>query len=228
MAWIESHQSLRKHPKLARLCHDLKITPYEAIGRLHVFWWWCVDYAPNGHLFKYDDLQIAEGAEWTDDPKKFIEALVNANLLDRTDHGLVVHDWLDFCGELVKQRCRRLKEKRRSMRHVSPSKSRHPTGPNQPNQPDPTQPNPTVVVGRGTRATKLTALEALTLGESGIKTWAQQELGVDVPEDVLDEFKAYWREQSRLRSDWIATFKNRLRQLVSRGLLKPTRRLVGA
>jgi hypothetical protein len=43
---------------------------------------------------------------------------------------------------------------------------------------------------------------------------------VHVPDDVLDEFKAYWREQKKLRADWTATFKSRVRQLASRGVLK--------
>jgi len=218
-AWIESHQSLRKHPKLARLCNDLKITPFDAIGRLHIFWWWCIDYAPTGRLDKFDALQLADAAEWKDEPEKFVKALVNANFLDCVDGVLSVHDWLDFCGELVKQRCRRLKEKRRTLRHVLPSKPRHPTQPTGPNQPNPTQPT---VVG-GARAAKLAELEALTLGESGITAWAQQEFGVVVPEDVLREFKAYWREQARLRSDWKATLQNRIRVLVSKKVLTPAR-----
>jgi hypothetical protein len=131
---------LRKHPKLARLCNDLKITPFDAIGRLHVFWWWCIDYAPTGRLDKFDAPQLADAAEWKDAPEQFVQALVNANFLDDVDGVLSVHDWLDFCGELVKQRCRRLKEKRRTLRHVLPSKSRHPTQPTGPNQPNPTQP----------------------------------------------------------------------------------------
>jgi hypothetical protein len=218
MAWIESHQSLRSHPKLFHLSNLLGKDQILMVGHLHYFWWWCVDYAPTGDLSRFSSLQIAKGAEWTGDHEKFVQALKEAGFLDATPEGFSVHDWLDFCGELVKQRCRRLKEKRRKMRHVLPSKSRHPTQPTVPNQPNPTQ--PTVV--RSPRERKLEELEALSLTEE-LQSWAQREFSVQIPEDVLTEFKSYWREQTKLRSDWTATLRSRVRQLVARGILKPGR-----
>lgn len=143
MAWIESHQSLHRHWKLARLSQELNITHVQAIGHLHIFWWWVIDYAPDGLLEKFTPLEIAKGADWPGDPDQFVEAMKKARFFDHDAVPLQVHDWFDFCGELVMQRCRRLKEKRRKMRHAAPQKSRHPTQPNPTNR---TQPNRTTAV----------------------------------------------------------------------------------
>ena len=61
MAWIESHQGLERHPKVLRLASDLGIPLDSALGRLHRFWWWVLEYALDGDLREHDDCVI-EGA----------------------------------------------------------------------------------------------------------------------------------------------------------------------
>jgi len=125
VAWIESHQSLGTHPKLFLLCEHLKITDAQAVGHLQYFWWWTIDYAPNGDLSRFNPLQIERAAHWSGEAVVFVQALITVGFLDQHGEALAVHDWLDFCGELVKQRCRRLKEKRRNMRHDGAVARRH-------------------------------------------------------------------------------------------------------
>ena len=115
------------------------------IGHLHLLWWWCMDYAMDGDLSRYNDQQIADAAEWKGDPKKFTEALVGAGLLDGRKGGdggrrYLVHDWLDFCGELIHKRLRRKEEKRQKSADIvrrDPPKVRLPD----PTLPDPTRPD---------------------------------------------------------------------------------------
>lgn len=95
MAWIESHQTLREHPKTYLLCGFLSIKKAQVIGHLHLLWWWCVDYAPEGQI-KHNDQQIARAAEWSGDSKQFVDALVAAGFLDRSNGVLTVHDWEKF------------------------------------------------------------------------------------------------------------------------------------
>ena len=82
MAWIESHQTLRSHPKVARLAATLRVTKAQAIGHLHLLWWWSLDYAPDGNLSPFTELEIATAAEWTRDAGKFVAALLDSKLLD--------------------------------------------------------------------------------------------------------------------------------------------------
>ena len=50
MAWIESHQELANHPKTKRFKRALGISTPQAIGHLHLLWWWALDYAQDGSL----------------------------------------------------------------------------------------------------------------------------------------------------------------------------------
>lgn len=99
-AWIESHQTLRDHPKTRRLARSVGSLP-AAIGHLHCLWWWCIDYAPDGDLSIFDDADIADAAEWDGDAGQFIEALTDAGFMTPDRH---VHDWYDYAGRLIVRR----------------------------------------------------------------------------------------------------------------------------
>jgi hypothetical protein len=110
-SWIESHQSLREHPKLRKLCKLLDINRMEGIGHLHCLWWWALEYAQDGDLTGYDLADVALGAEWEGEPARFIEALLNCGpgggtgFLERdTEGGLYLHDWWEYAGKLIEQR----------------------------------------------------------------------------------------------------------------------------
>ena len=255
MAWIESHQTIDHHPKMLKLARAMNWSRFDAIGRLHVFWHWCLDYAPDGQLDKHGPMVIAEvfGVVGTESERaQFIAALRESEFVD-FEPRMQVHDWWDFAGRFLQVRYKRHPKiwkqiKALYVRNKQPNNNRTTTelsakNNHKPNltKPNLTKPNLTNVVvgaattecvtsagararrlpGRGlSRETKLEALEALALTDD-LQAWAQRELGVQIPADVLDEFKAYWREQSQLRTDWIATLRSRIRQLVARGILSP-------
>ena len=54
VAWIKSHQDLKDHPKLLQLCQMTGLNKAEAIGNLHIFWWWVLAYAEDGDLSKFN------------------------------------------------------------------------------------------------------------------------------------------------------------------------------
>lgn len=112
MAWIESHQELRNHPKLSALCRTLEVEKATVVGHLHFLWWWCMDYAMDGNLARYDRQQIADAAEWKGDAEVFVTSLLKAGFLDLKRENIHIHDWFDFCGEIVNKRLRRKEEKR--------------------------------------------------------------------------------------------------------------------
>jgi hypothetical protein len=99
MAWIKSYQSLERHPKLLELMTSLDVNQSEAIGLLHRFWWWCVDYAEDGDLARFSNEQIA-GMLGLGKDKPFIETMVKCGFIERKPY-LRIHDWIDYVGEYL-------------------------------------------------------------------------------------------------------------------------------
>lgn len=107
MAWIESHQELRDHPKTNRLARYLGIPKSQVIGHLHMLWWWAIDYTEFGLISPDTDAQdIADACEWEEDAKTFVWALREAGWVDEVPETnfLFLHDWLDYCGSMMKRR----------------------------------------------------------------------------------------------------------------------------
>lgn len=150
MAYIESHQALGDHPKVKRGAEMLGISEARMVGHLHYLWWWALDYAPDGSLAGLRDAEIARAARyptgpidkrqlamWDAEPPKdqgeaFVRALVECSprpgrpgFLERTDAGLVLHDWNDFTGavadfrEITRKKWRDQKQQRRNKLRLS-------------------------------------------------------------------------------------------------------------
>ncbi len=122
--WIESHDSLKEHPKTRKASRLLGITVPQMIGHLHCLWWWCANYVPDGDLSNYSDEDIAEAALWEGDPSSFIHALLHCGIGDRpgfleeAEGGRVLHDWHDYLGRLLDRRSRD-RERQRNKRSTS-------------------------------------------------------------------------------------------------------------
>lgn len=108
--WIESHQSLRNHPKVKKAARLAGISEPEMIGRLHYLWWWALDYAPDGDLSKYSDDDIESAVDWHGEPGQFVKALIecgfndHCGLIEKVKRGRVVHDWYEYGGKLIEKR----------------------------------------------------------------------------------------------------------------------------
>ena len=102
MAWIESHQTLDRHPKVADLRNEMGWDVDTAIGKLHRFWWWCVDYAPDGDLRKHNDTRIGDAVGiYGPHATKFVQAMVKSGWIDREPY-FRVHDWYSYFGRFLK------------------------------------------------------------------------------------------------------------------------------
>jgi hypothetical protein len=113
MAWIESHQELREHKKTYRLMAELGINKREALGIVHLLWWWCVDNAITGRI-EVPELAIARATEWESDARQLVQALVKAGWLEvHAEGGWTVHDWHHHCGSLIERRLERREFKER-------------------------------------------------------------------------------------------------------------------
>ena len=109
MSWLESHQSLRDHPKkdrLAELLFDgtvaVDVADLAAIGLLHCLWWWALDYAQDGDLTKFSDRQIAKGCGWTGEATLLVQSLIEAGFVDKKPRR--IHDWDAYAGRLLERR----------------------------------------------------------------------------------------------------------------------------
>lgn len=104
--WIESHQTLRGHPKVRRAARLLDVPPAQVIGHLHLLWWWVLDHAFDGDVSAYDAMDLADAAEWDGDPDTFVKALTEcgpggtSGFIDADGPRLHVHDWAAYTEHL--------------------------------------------------------------------------------------------------------------------------------
>lgn len=135
MAWIESHQSLGRHPKLLRLASELRIHKAQAVGHLKYLWWWALDYAPMGDLSAFASAEISSAAEWPGNVNSFHVALKKTGWLD--DDGKI-HDWDQYAGPWLSslERQKRYRDKLRNsgITETANQTKPNPTVPNQTNK----------------------------------------------------------------------------------------------
>ena len=147
MAWIESHQDLLTSPKTLTVSAQLRWNVDETIGRLHRFWWWCVDHAEDGDLRRYNDAVLARaiGLEAAQG-KGFVHAMCTAGgrgrsgFLDRRPY-FRVHDWWEYIGPYLQAKYKRTPQKWERVRNMYMNGDV--TGSTTVTQPDTNQPLPT-------------------------------------------------------------------------------------
>lgn len=103
MAWLESHQQLERHPKTMRLMYAMGWDIDTTIGKLHRFWWWVLDFAPNGDLSKYSPELIGQSIGLSADiSRTFMDKLADIKFVDRGEGVLRVHNWLRYAGRYLR------------------------------------------------------------------------------------------------------------------------------
>jgi hypothetical protein len=138
--WLESHQSLRDEPKLHDLSHLMGWEYDLALGKLHRFWYWCVDYAEDGDLRRHNDDRIGRSVGLNgEDCGKFVKAMVKSGWIDREPY-FRVHDWWDWTKNWWKAKYKRSPAKWEHIREcyyrpLDPCTG-PPTQPTKPNLPD--------------------------------------------------------------------------------------------
>lgn len=104
MAWIELHQNMPGHRRTRRVKSILEIDTPTAVGHMCLLWLWALDNAENGSIGGMLNQEIADVCEYKGDADTFVEALVEAGYLTRTENDLLIHDWADYCGRLMDRR----------------------------------------------------------------------------------------------------------------------------
>lgn len=148
MAWLESHQTLARHPKTRKAARLLGIGVPAMIGHLHLVWYWALDYAQDGDVSAYEPADIAEAAMWAGDPDVFMSALIKCGVKGTgfITSDLQIHEWMDYAGKVIVQRKADAERKRNSRLKLDDTSvsSGHPAdGGRTADVPHPTIPNTT-------------------------------------------------------------------------------------
>jgi hypothetical protein len=172
-------------------------------GHLHFLWWWCMDYAMDGDITKYTTQQLADAAEWEQDANEFVAALVGCGFIDRDNNSTKIHDWYDFCGELIKKRLARKDEKRQKTaengRQCQPKSAEMP-----PTIPYPTIPDQTIPNQPNTKTARFEKPTAASVTEYA----ATISFKLD-GQTFLDYYEANgWKVGRNPMKDWKATVRN--------------------
>lgn len=104
MAWIELHDTLPDHPKVAEAAELLKLDKDAVVGKLVRLWVWALNNRENGRISFRDISTVAEIMRYRGKPSKLIDTLVSVRLMDVTDEGYVIHDWQERVGMLMAKR----------------------------------------------------------------------------------------------------------------------------
>ena len=81
-----------------------KLDKNTAIGVLHRFWYWVLDYAESGDLSRWSVETITEAIELD------VKLLIQSGWIDEKP-GLRVHGWLEYAGEYLRAKYRQKPEK---------------------------------------------------------------------------------------------------------------------
>lgn len=118
---IQLMLSFRNHRKVKRVARELGLTMRDARGLLVTLWLEVLDQAPDGILEGWEDDDIANAAEWTEDPRQLVAALEKAQLihwdLDGPDLPVpIINDWSEYCGltRIQEKRAKDRERKRKS------------------------------------------------------------------------------------------------------------------
>lgn len=208
MAWIESHQSLRSHPKTKRLARALSLSVPTVIGHLHCLWWWSLDYASDGDLSAFEAWEIAEGAMWEGDPETFLTALEDAAFYQDGK----LHDWHDYAGRLIHSRDK-ARERMAALRAKRGGDDPAPT-PVTRERPAPAEAVTLVPERKG--GSRSVAITAAWEPSPEAMAWATGQWPESWVRSVTETFRDYYIGTGKPMKNWEATWRNWLRRDATR------------
>src|SRR4030042_6522260 len=71
------------------------------IGATHYLinlWISVAESRPDGKLVGWDETDIADASQWTEEPKKYVDALLDCQWVELLDGCYSLHDWEDHQG----------------------------------------------------------------------------------------------------------------------------------
>ncbi len=106
MAWIESHQSLERHPKTLLLRRVTLLSHNETLGLLHRLWWWALDNAQDGNVTDFCKKGLMEEVFGIPEKeeKSLAECLIESGWLDKEGDQIVIHNHGRYRNRLTEMR----------------------------------------------------------------------------------------------------------------------------
>ena len=96
------------HPKTIELATQLGVCIPQAIGHLELLWAFVAQKTPRGNIGRWSDAVIANSAQWTEEPKRFVKALIDSGFCDPdSEHRVLIHDWPEHCPNWVRSKLKR-------------------------------------------------------------------------------------------------------------------------
>jgi len=202
------------------------------IGHLHLLWWWCLDYAPDGdlHVCTPDDLEEAMG--WEGTAGALFAALIGCGgsdapgFIEQDDTGARIHDWHEYGGKMHARRDANRLRKARS--RLSQDGHADVTPMSQAREEETREEERTAHETRGERSTRADAPHArlpfarafpdgFTLRDDDL-TWVTEHGFYDAEIDPETElFVDYYRSRGDPRADWYAAWRNWMRRSRQKG-----------
>lgn len=103
MAWIEAHQSLRDHRKVLDMADRLDLAEPHVVGHLVYLWLWALDNAADGTLPSSARI-VEKAAGWQGGAGLFVQAMIDAGMVNVQGDSWHIHDWDDYAGKLMDRR----------------------------------------------------------------------------------------------------------------------------
>ena len=115
MPWIKLEDTFSGHYKLVRLSKKLGVGIPQAAGHLAILWTWALRYCPDGDVSAFGREEVEHYALWDGKPGKFYQSMVESRLIDITENGAEIHDWMDYAGAYINtiKRKKKHREKRK-------------------------------------------------------------------------------------------------------------------
>lgn len=125
--WQKVDPDLRSHPAFAYLIALLGLRPIEVHGLLAGLWAMAYRQAEDGDLTRFKPKALAIAVGYEGEPQEMIDALVEAQFLDREDGRLTIHGWFEWGGAAFRVRedglKRVTKHRERLKSHETPKES---------------------------------------------------------------------------------------------------------
>ncbi|MFJ2044548.1 hypothetical protein ACIOBL_13125 [Paenibacillus taichungensis] len=69
-----------------------------------MFWWWAVDWAPDGDISEIEAADIADVMHFKGDPEELISALNEAGYIEETEAGRGIVNWMEIGGKIIQNK----------------------------------------------------------------------------------------------------------------------------